>query len=687
MHWSRDQMLRVGWNVAAFAAVGIRLWNAIFGPLLYGYDQWAHLAYIFFIDMYHALPYADQGWSYFHPPFHYLLGWVVMQVGDPKVLMVGVALIGSMGSLAIAWLGAKLVRWSFPGTVGDGLALLAFAVLAFLPVHLYVSPMPGNEMTAAFLGSAAVVSHLRNDLRGEPTRAGDVLTGLLCGLALLTKFTALIPCLAIGAWTAIRWLRSGATVQGFSRLALRALAIVVPLMLVAGPWYARNIMAFGTPILTSEATSDVARVQSGQFPGERGVLDYVQISPKVFEDSRHSAPHMVHSVWASTYLNIWFDTYREGQLPLPKPPTSSALVHRLTILFGMLGLVPTLFGMGGAMIAARTAWRDRDAVVPLAMLVLSVASVAAFVAFTLRVPTWAALKASYLLNLSLPFGYFIALSTAELGRWNKKAGMIAPISVAIVSLASAFTFTAGAALPRHDDSNQHVSVYAHFGRFQPTRDRYLRTHPNRSSLEARAAAEMIDGAPGLAMKFYQLASTMPADNPGDAPYATNRLAVATALAREFKRAERILDRAIEEYSIPELRVNRGALHLFAGNLPSAIADLRAAIEIDDSLPAAWRSLSVALWLSGEHGEAAKAKARAEVEESTPPRGFPYGIGTGNIIDAGAGQHWMLVVDLGERVVPDDEIEFKLYFPARARNRSNSETRRHKLVAKLLAPTD
>ena len=265
--------------------------------------------------------------------------------------------------------------------------------------------------------------------------------------------------------------------------------------------------------------------------------------------------------------------------------------------------------------------------------------------------------------------------------------MIAPISVAIVSLASAFTFTAGAALPRHDDSNQHVSVYAHFGRFQPTRDRYLRTHPNRSSLEARAAAEMIDGAPGLAMKFYQLASTMPADNPGDAPYATNRLAVATALAREFKRAERILDRAIEEYSIPELRVNRGALHLFAGNLPSAIADLRAAIEIDDSLPAAWRSLSVALWLSGEHGEAAKAKARAEVEESTPPRGFPYGIGTGNIIDAGAGQHWMLVVDLGERVVPDDEIEFKLYFPARARNRSNSETRRHKLVAKLLAPTD
>lgn len=681
MALNRAHMLRAGWITSISAAIGVRAWNAIFGPLFYGYDAWAHIAYVFFIDLYHALPYADQGWSYFHPPLHYLLGWIVMQFGDPRVLLIGLACIGSAASLGVAALGAYVVRMAFPAR--DGLALLGFTALAFLPVHLYTSPMPGNEMTAAFFGAAAIAAHLRSDARQSlGTERGirdDALTGLLCGLALLSKVTALIPCLAIFAWTTLHWLRAGDLSANIPQLARRAVVIVVPLLLVAGPWYGRNFVEFGSPILTSEATTDVMRVQSEQFPGERGVLDFVQISPKLFKNSMHDAPHMVHSVWASTYLNIWFDTYREGQLPLPKPPTWNDLVHRLTIFFGVLGLLPTWIALLGAGVAMRRVLRDRDAVIPLAMLVLSAGSIAAFILFTIRIPTWAALKASYLLNLSLPFAYFLALGAATLAKRGRAAAVLPGAAIGVLALAAAVTFTSGLGIRMHDHSNQHASVDAHFGHFQATRDHFRANQPNRSYLEARAAVEILDGDPDLSRRFYKHAARIPAGDPSEAPYYANRLAVASALARDFEAAQQLLNETLLEHAIPELLVNRGALHLFRGDVSHGLADLRAAVEADSSIPPAWRNLSVGLWLSGDRDAAADALQRAKEEEEKPPRGFPYGVGTGYIVGAGAGQRFMLELALSERLEPNDELELRVYRPARARNHSQRETRLHEMI--------
>ena len=74
--------LRAIWTASIGAAVGLRLWNALAGPVLHGYDGWAHIAYVLFIDLYHAIPYPDQGWSYFHPPLYYLLNFAKTQGSD-----------------------------------------------------------------------------------------------------------------------------------------------------------------------------------------------------------------------------------------------------------------------------------------------------------------------------------------------------------------------------------------------------------------------------------------------------------------------------------------------------------------------------------------------------------------------------------------------------------------------------
>ena len=90
MTMSPARLLVVGWYASVAGAIGVRVWNAVFGPLFYGYDAWGHISYVFFLDMYRAIPYADQGWSYFHPPLHYLFGWALMQLGNPKALVVGI---------------------------------------------------------------------------------------------------------------------------------------------------------------------------------------------------------------------------------------------------------------------------------------------------------------------------------------------------------------------------------------------------------------------------------------------------------------------------------------------------------------------------------------------------------------------------------------------------------------------
>ena len=156
MTLSLARLLAVGWCASVAGAVGVRVWNAVFGPRFIGYDAWGHISYVFFLDMYRAIPYADQGWSYFHPPLHYLFGWVLMQLGNPEVLVVGISLLGVAASLGVAALAIRPIRQALSDR--PALALLGFSAVAYLPVHVYVSPMPGNEMVATFLAAAALAT-------------------------------------------------------------------------------------------------------------------------------------------------------------------------------------------------------------------------------------------------------------------------------------------------------------------------------------------------------------------------------------------------------------------------------------------------------------------------------------------------------------------------------------------------
>ena len=165
MRRSRSLLL-AGWILSVGTALGMRAWNAIAGRAFYGYDAWGHIAYVFFLDMYRAVPFADQAGRTSTRRSTTCWAGSSCSLATPDVLVVGLSLLGSAASLGVAALAAGLVRAGFPGR--PGLALLAFTATAFVPVHVYVSPMPGNEMTATFFASAAVYAHLRNEMRSAP---------------------------------------------------------------------------------------------------------------------------------------------------------------------------------------------------------------------------------------------------------------------------------------------------------------------------------------------------------------------------------------------------------------------------------------------------------------------------------------------------------------------------------------
>jgi hypothetical protein len=103
------------WIAAIVLAIATRLSIAFFGPSLHGYDPVSHIAYVFFLDLYRAVPFADQGWSHFHPPLHYVVGWLLAQADSPAIFARGLALFGSATSLGAALLAAAIVAIGLPG--------------------------------------------------------------------------------------------------------------------------------------------------------------------------------------------------------------------------------------------------------------------------------------------------------------------------------------------------------------------------------------------------------------------------------------------------------------------------------------------------------------------------------------------------------------------------------------------
>jgi len=394
----------------ALVAIAMRVHNAFALPKHWGFDANWNWEYIERLTGSWQLPAPHEGWSMAHPPFFYYAGALLARIMDgASVESITIAIRLASAALGVGAVGGAvwLIRCLDPGARKR--AFLAAALLLFLPVHVYMSAMLGEEIVASSLVSLAVVGVCIDLVRRPPMPRAlwrSAGWGLLAGLALLTKLSGVLAIAAVGGALLLDGLRR--------RELERALALAAIFGLVAGVvggWpYVRNLVSFG--YLYPHDLPVHERIHT-MPPGDRAISDYLRVPVSTLLDPRAIEPKLVYSVWGTTYTTLWYDGHRHFL------PRDSREATRLGTAILTLALLPTLaFGVG-LVRGLRRAWSTPEGPDTLFLLLVAL-TLAGYVLFTWRNPWYVTLKGSYMLTLIVPFAWY---ASEVLSDWTRGAGV------------------------------------------------------------------------------------------------------------------------------------------------------------------------------------------------------------------------------------------------------------------------
>ena len=406
--------------MAAISLV-VRIHNVVLYPGLRAPDGFGHFTYIWHLASTGTIPLATSGWSFFHPPLYYAwMAWVwnTLDSLDPSIrLRIGTGVIAAAGLTHVA-VAFALVRRRYPGRTLLHVAAAGF--LLFLPIQLYTAGYLGNEALNAILCSLALLATLR--LFERPSARRALVLGLLLGLAMLTKFTALAMVGGVFASIGLRMLLRRSIRRD---LPLATLAGAVALV-VCGWFYLRNVEVYGTPFRMSRDTLAVSRIENIQAQGKRDLPEFLLFDPMIIVrpqwprglpstevPSHFERSALRESVWTGMFAHTFFDGAGGQVLPLVTVDNQARRAGQILLL---LGLIPTALVLAGIVATMarlyRSGWNDIDGTV----LVCFVASVALFVYGARAVPMHAAIKGTYLMAASAMFAYWFAAGLDVLDR-------------------------------------------------------------------------------------------------------------------------------------------------------------------------------------------------------------------------------------------------------------------------------
>jgi hypothetical protein len=202
------------------------------------------------------LPYAPPGSMTANHPSNgevFGLGLALPSHGDELMYLAPVA-FGLLAVLAGALLGRQLVRGP------DGAALGALGALAVVTAPIYFAQV--DSMLTDLISAASVVTAVALLVlaRQTPERAAPLvgLAGVALGLGVGSKYTALLPGLVVGVVGIFILRRS------------RSWWWIVPgLVVLAAPWYLRNLFTTGNPLFPKAI---------GPIEGARSPIDVLEAS-------------------------------------------------------------------------------------------------------------------------------------------------------------------------------------------------------------------------------------------------------------------------------------------------------------------------------------------------------------------------------------------------------------------------
>ncbi len=412
------------WLPAALVGIGLtlNLSNALSYPFDRSTFDWAgHVDYVERIAQTWTLPRATDGWEMYHPPLYYFVAAAVDVLrghGQSEAGLKAVQILGSViGSLLplVAWRQLRALR---PADVRG--TWIATALVAFLPMSLYINPLISNEAFAGTITAAAVYFALRFLIDGRSSVAAAAAAGAVVGAALLAKVTGIVVLLVGLGCFALQAASSSNPNRWAPPLAYGSVAFTI-----AGWFYVRNVCLFGDPFITNwDPESGFSFLQEPTFRTTGFFFSF----PTIFFQ------HPTRSIWASFlgghYATAWADAHSNF---FPQSEESAFLAMGIALLLGFAPTVATALGFAATLGAALRSSRNIS-------FLLIVGVVAAtwwvMVLLALRAPHYSSIKAFYWISIVPCLAFFFAVGRARISSMSTWVGIFLDVtSLACAALA------------------------------------------------------------------------------------------------------------------------------------------------------------------------------------------------------------------------------------------------------------
>ena len=666
----------MAWSMVA-VAVAAYANNVIVTPTLRAPDGFGHFTYIWYLAATGEVPWASEGWSFFHPPLYYAFMaaiWQSFSALDPVVrLKIGTGIIACFG-IAQAGIAYLIVKRCLP--TNRVAHLLAVGLMLFLPLQLFTAGYLGNERVNAIFCGTSLLALLW--LLDRPGWLRAMVFGGLLGLALLVKFTALA--IVAGSFAT---LFLSFYFRGQFALGLKIMTIVAVVMCsVCGWFYVRNVVRYDTPFKMSRDNQMVKRVENLQASGKRDLLEYVLFDPLIVTSPkwpRGGLPisgdvpadvvrsSLRESVWTGVFANAWFEA--QGGHVLPDITQSATAKHAGQIIL-TLALLPTLLVLLGIGTVIARLWRDGWNDVYGAMLFSFLAMITIFAYGMKVVPLHGAVKAAYLTPVSVIFAFWFAIGFDSACRLHKEVARGIVAVCAALAVVSVGVFSLGVIVERGylKEGREHPVWQNLYGVVQyagGNKQRALEMFKTSAAgswhlgYENVAAMALEEGRPAEAVRHLRLAAKwqsfqsfgrpddkQPFDATTQAEYSSQMAVAFYRLGRPGPAFRNAVVAVKRDPKLPEASFNLGVLKLVQSQsmtedegkkqdlIEDALEDLQRGWENDPSFGEARAMMGVAEALLGECDRALSSFERADEVSRNGHRVYPYETGSGDMHSAG-----------------------------------------------------
>ena len=408
--------------------------NARLLPFYAGFDSPEHLKYINYIQEHRSLPLPTEGWEMYQPPLYYLiaaasLSACQLSINDPMSIFV-LRSFGAFFGIAQFVSVFLSLRLLFPART----AFVGLLLAAFLPMHLYLAHYVTNEILAATLATAALYLCLRL-LRSEKPRASQFAwLGLALGAAMLVKATGvlLLP-VAIAAIAG-----KLAYTRALIAVSLRNLGLLLAICFAVCGWHYVGIwLRFGTPLLGNWDV--ISGFTWWQDPGYHTLADYVRFGRSLFNPLFSGFAGFADGI----YSTLWGDGLCGGVASV-----NVAWNQQLMAAGYLWALIPTALILAGGGAAILQFIRKPSSELFL-LIGFCAVIVLGLVFMTLKVPSYAQVKAFYGLSALTPLCFFGALGWEALTHGRARLRFILGTLILFWAMNSFATYWIVPSVPQH----------------------------------------------------------------------------------------------------------------------------------------------------------------------------------------------------------------------------------------------